>query len=100
MATIALEGCVSNVVRSDDACAEANLLRKHCNNVYARINSAKAFCHVLKITGTQNVAACKQDIPVMYLHCYEDLYSWQHHGKEAKAEEIVARSNKTSAWQD
>jgi len=73
---------------------------KHCNNIYAGINATKALCHVLKIKGTQNVAACKEDIPVMYLHCYEDLYSRQHRGKEAKAEEIVARSNMTAARQD
>ena len=73
---------------------------KHCNNVYAGINATKALCHVLKIKGTQNVAACKEEIPLMYLHRYEDLYSWQHRGKEVKAEEMVARSNKNAARQE
>jgi len=73
---------------------------KHCNNIYAGINATKALCHVLKIKGTQNVAACKEEIPLIYLQRYEDLYSWQHRGKEAKAEAIVARSNKNAARQD
>mmetsp|Transcript_30096 Transcript_30096/g.60301 ORF Transcript_30096/g.60301 Transcript_30096/m.60301 type:complete len:192 (-) Transcript_30096:2443-3018(-) len=73
---------------------------KHCNIFYAGINATKALCHVLKIKGTQNVAACKEEIPLIYLQRYEDLYSWQHRGKEAKAEEIVARSNMTAARQD
>jgi len=73
---------------------------KHCNNIYAGINATKALCHVLKIKGTQNVAACKEEIPLIYLQRYEDLYSWQHRGKEAKAEAIVARSNKNAARQE
>jgi len=73
---------------------------KHCNNIYAGINATKALCHVLKIKGTQNVAACKGEIPLMYLHRYEHLYSRQHRGKEVKAEEMVARSNKNSARQE
>ncbi len=73
---------------------------KQCNNIYAGINAMKALCHVLKIKGTQNVAACKEEIPLMYLHRYEDMYSWHLRGKEAKAKEIVARSNKNAAEQD
>ncbi len=72
----------------------------NCNNVYLRIDATKALCHVLMIKGTQHVAACKVEITMMYLKCYQDLYARRYHGKEAKVEEVVARSQKTLAWQD
>ncbi len=48
---------------------------KHCNNVYAKINAIKGLHHILNTKGMQNVRAYKGEILVIYLHCYEALYT-------------------------